>query len=467
MTQVNTEQQQFLKMTATSVPRLVSTLAAPTILSMLITTFYNLADTFFVSQLGTSAVGAVGIVFSLMSLIQALGFMIGIGCGSKVSRALGQRDRDTADCFASSAFAFALLLGSILTIIGLTFTAKLMRLLGATSTILPYAKDYAHWIFFGTSFNCAAFVLNNILRAEGRTILSLVGLGFGGILNIALDPLLIFGFNLGIAGAAIATLISQCVSFSILLSFFLTGKSITHLSFRLVTCRISVYLEILKIGSSSFCRQGLAGLSTVALNTAAGSYGDAAVAAMSIVARIFHFLLSALIGFGQGFQPVAGYNYGARRFDRVIEAHKFTVKTGTIFLTLVGIAGWVLAPEIIRIFQNNDSQVIEIGTIAFRAQCLALPLQPTIVLTNMLFQSTGQAFRALFISATRQGIYFLPLILILPRYYGIGGVEYTQLFSDLMAFSSSIPFLWSFLSKLRKARNATVDLPAKGTTPLN
>lgn len=465
MEHVDAERRQFLRMTETPVPRLVSTLAAPTILSMLITTFYNLADTFFVARLGTSAAGAVGIVFAMMALVQAMGFMIGIGCGSQVSRSLGRRDRDTADRFASSAFAFSLLLGSVLAVFGLTFNAMLMRLLGATSTILPYAKEYARWIFYGTAFNCASFVLNNILRAEGRTVLSLAGLGFGGLLNIALDPLFIFTFGLGIAGAAIATLVSQCVSFSILLSFFLTGKSITRLSFRNISRRISVYLEILKIGSSSFCRQGLAGLSTVALNVAAGSYGDAAVAAMSIVGRIFHFLLSALIGFGQGFQPVAGFNYGARRFDRVAEAYGFTVKTGTVFLTVVGVVGWWLAPEVIRLFQSDDPQVVVIGTIAFRAQCLALPLQPTVVLANMLFQSTGRAFRALFISATRQGIYFLPLILILPRFYGLGGVEYTQPLSDLMAFLSSIPFLWSFFRELRGAGTVAEGSAVGGAVP--
>ena len=206
-------------------------------------------------------------------------------------------------------------------------------------------------------------------------------------------------------------------------------------------------------------------LEVIVRNVAAGSYGDAAVAAMSIVGRIFHFLLSALIGFGQGFQPVAGYNYGARRFDRVAEAYGFTVKTGTVFLTVVGVVGWWLAPEVIRLFQSDDPQVVVIGTIAFRAQCLALPLQPTVVLANMLFQSTGRAFRALFISATRQGIYFLPLILILPRFYGLGGVEYTQPLSDLMAFLSSIPFLWSFFRELRGAGTVAEGSAVGGAVP--
>lgn len=453
------EQRQFRRMTETPVPRLVSALAVPTILSMLITTFYNMVDTFFVAKLGTSAAGAVGIVFAMMALIQAVGFMIGVGCGSSVSRALGRQDREAADRFGSSAFLMSLVFGLTLTVIGLVFNSGLMRLLGATPTILPYARDYAKYIFAGTVLMCSSFVLNNILRAEGKAVLSMVGLGFGGLLNIGLDPLFIFTFGLGIAGAALATLISQAVSFGILLYFFIAKKSITRLSFGSISRRWSDYLEILKIGSSSFCRQGLAGISTVALNVTAGGYGDAAVAAMSIVGRVFHFLLSALIGFGQGFQPVAGYNYGAKRFDRVREAFRFTVKTGTVFLTCLGALGFWFAPEVISLFQSDDPAVIEIGATAFRAQCLALPLQSTIVLSNMLFQSVGKAFQALFISATRQGIYFLPLILILPCFFGLGGVEYTQPISDLLAFSSCVPFLVFFFRELRQREKQLIPLP--------
>ena len=348
--------------------------------------------------------------------------------------------------------ALALLLGIVLSAVGLLFSRPLLTLLGATPTILPYARDYARYIFLGTAVLCCSIVLNNTLRAEGKAIFSTVGLGFGGVLNIALDPLFIFTFDLGIAGAAIATLISQCVSLLILLGFFLAGRSITRLNPACISRDRALYFEILKIGASSFCRQGLAGVSTVALNVSAGAYGDAAVAAMSIVGRIFHFLLSALIGFGQGFQPVAGYNYGARKYERVREAFFFAVKNGTVFLTCLAVLGFCFAPEIISVFQPDDPQLIEIGATAFRAQCLALPLQSTIVLSNMLFQSVGKAFQALFISATRQGIYFLPLILILPRFFGLAGVQYTQTCSDLCAFAGCLPFLWFFFRGIAREK---------------
>ena len=457
------EQQQFRKMIETPIPRLVTSLAAPTILTMLITTFYNLADTFFVSRLGTSATGAVGIVFATMAIVQAIGFTIGVGCGSQVSRALGRRDREAANRFGSSALVLALTLGLLLSAAGLLFNSPLMRLLGATPTILPYAREYARYIFLGTFIQCCAIVLNNLLRAEGRAVLSTIGLGFGAVLNIGLDPLFIFGFGMGIAGAAIATLISQVVSFGILTYFFASGRSITKLSYRSVSRNWRDYWLILQIGFSSFCRQGLASASTVALNLSAGSYGDAAVAAMSIVGRVFFFLLSALIGFGQGFQPVAGYNYGARRYDRVREAFRFSVRTGTVFLTAAGALGFWFAPELIGLFGVGDPQVTAIGAAAIRAQCLVLPLQAAIVLSNMLFQSIGKAIQAILISACRQGIYFLPLIFLLPHWFGLTGVEYTQTVSDLCAFLTCLPFLFFFFRdlKTRIARQEAVAVPAE------
>lgn len=459
MSSQNAEVRQFIRMTESPIPPLVVSLAVPTIFTMLISALYNMADTYFVAKLGTSAAGAVGIVFSVMAIIQAIGFMVGIGCGSQVSRALGRRNRDEANCFASSAMAMAIVLGAILSATGLAFTEPLMELLGATPTIKPFAADYAKYIFIGTGVMCASIVLNVTLRSEGRAVLSTIGLGFGGILNIVLDPIFIFKLNLGISGAAIATLISQCVSFAILLFFFISGRSITRLSFRFISGNINVYLTIIKVGFSSFCRQGLAATSTVALNHGAAMYGDAAVAAMSIVNRIFMFILAALIGFGQGFQPVAGYNYGAKKYQRVKEAFRFTVGTGTVFLTAAAAAGFYWAPDIVGIFRVEDPQVIDIGATAFRAQCIVLPLQPLIVLTNMLFQSIGKAVQATFIAATRQGVYFLPLVIILPKYFGIRGIQFTQTGSDALAFISCLPFLWFFFKNINSGKMHDNPIP--------
>ena len=269
---------QYRKMTQTPIPRLVATLAVPTIISMLVTAVYNMADTFFVAQLGTSAAGAVGIVFSLMAVIQAIGFMLGMGAGNLVSRYLGAKEQRQADCAASTAFFTALAFGLGITVLGTLFLDPLMRVLGATPTILPYARDYARYILFGAPVMCASFVLNNILRGEGKAMLAMVGIGLGGVLNIGLDPLFIYTFGLGIAGAAIATLLSQCVSFAILLACFLRRKSAVRLHIGQVSRKAEVYARIIKTGMPSFCRQSLASVATVLLNVNAAVYGDAAVA---------------------------------------------------------------------------------------------------------------------------------------------------------------------------------------------
>ena len=334
---------QYRKMTQTPIPRLVATLAVPTIISMLVTAVYNMADTFFVAQLGTSAAGAVGIVFSLMAVIQAIGFMLGMGAGNLVSRYLGAKEQRQADCAASTAFFTALAFGLGITVLGTLFLDPLMRVLGATPTILPYARDYARYILFGAPVMCASFVLNNILRGEGKAMLAMVGIGLGGVLNIGLDPLFIYAFGLGIAGAAIATLLSQCVSFAILLACFLRRKSAVRLHIGQVSRKAEVYARIIKTGMPSFCRQSLASVATVLLNVNAAVYGDAAVAAMSVVGRIFMFVFSFMLGFGQGFQPVAGYNFGAKRYDRVRGATYFTMLVGTVLMSVLAAAGFLAA----------------------------------------------------------------------------------------------------------------------------
>lgn len=439
------EQAQYNRMTKTPIPKLITTLAVPTIISMLTTSIYNMADTFFVSQLGTTASGAVGIVFSLMAIIQAIGFMLGMGAGSLNSRLLGQQKYDEANKIGSTAFFTSLVFGLILTVFGLLFLTPLMYLLGSTKTILPYARDYAQYILLGAPIMCGTFVLNNLLRSQGKAFLSMFGIAAGGILNIILDPLFIFTFGLNIGGAAIATLISQCVGFVILLAFFLAGKSTVKLSIRNVSRSFSTYFEILKTGFPSFCRQGLASVATVALNTTAAVYGDPAVAAMSIVGRIFMFILSAILGFGQGYQPVVGFNYGAQKYDRVRQAFRFSIIVGLIILVGLGVIGFIFAPQIMALFRRDDAAVIEIGAFAMRAQCVALIFQPVIVIGNMTFQVLGRSAQATFTSCCRQGIFFLPLILLLPSVWGITGMQLTQPIADLLTFVCCVPLLvWLF-----------------------
>ena len=446
---MDSDVKQYEKMTETPLPKLITSLAIPTIISMLITGFYNAADTYFVSKLGTSASGATGIVFSLMTLIQAVSFCIGMGSGSTISIKLGAQRKKEADIIGSSGLLFGILFGLMLVIFGNLFIEPLMKLLGSTPTILPYAKDYAKYILIAAPFMSASFILNNMLRSEGKANLSMMGIATGAIINIALDPLFIFVFKLGISGAAIATGISQFISFIILFSFYLRKKTVINISVDNFSKDIITYLMILRNGLPSFCRQGLASISTVALNFNAALYGDMAVAAMSIVGKVFMLIFSVLIGYGQGYQPVVGYNYGAKKYERVKDAFKFTLKAGTIILTILAVIGFILSPNIIKAF-INDEKVIEIGTHALRYQCMVMPIMTLGVLSNMTFQCVGKPWQATFLSSCRQGIYFLPLILILPRVFGITGVEITQPLADVCTFLTSVPFIFSFIKKLPK-----------------
>ena len=438
---------QRTRMLEEPVPRLVLTLAVPTIISMMVTSiYYNMADTYCVSQINTSASGAVGIVFSIMAIIQAVGFTIGMGSGSVASRLLGQGLPDRAAVIASSAVVAAVVCGSLLTLAGLGTLEHFVWILGATETIYPYALQYATYILWGAPVMCLAFTLNNLLRWQGKANRSVIGLGIGGVLNILLDPIFIFGLDLGISGAAIATLLSQCVSASILASFFLRGQSEIRVSIRCVSTAPKIYLTIFKSGMPSFFRQGMASVSAMALNFNAGVYGDAAVAAMAIVTKVFNFLLSAVIGFGQGMQPVVGYNYGAKELGRVRQAVSFSLKFCTVILTVAAAAGAVFAPQIVQFFRN-DPAVVAVGTQAFRFQCISLPLAAVLVFANMLFQSLGKSWRASLLALCRQGMFFIPLVYLLPMHFGLLGLEMTQMCSDLIAFLVSAAFLLHYFRR--------------------
>ena len=440
----------YRKMTETPVSRLICRLAVPTIISMLVSAIYNTADTFFVSQLGTSAAGAVGIVFSIMAIIQAIGFTIGMGAGNILSRQLGARKDEEATVTASSGFAFALVLSVILAAAGIAFRPQIMRILGATETILPYAEAYASYIFLGCPVMCLSFVMNNYLRAEGKAFYGMIGITTGGLLNIALDPLFIFTLGFGTAGAAMATALSQLISFLILLSFFLMGKSSVRISLRKVSLKIRMYRDIIVIGLPTLARQGLASVASVALNVMAAAFGDAAVAAMSISGRITMFAFSAMLGFGQGFQPVASFNYGAKKYRRVREATRFTAVTGTVIMLFASMMCFVLAPAIIAAFRGSDPEVMEIGVKSLRAQMLLMPLTGLVTAANMGLQSTGKAAPATVLSMARQGIFFLPIILILPRILGIDGVILAQPASDALSFLLAVFLFVHFMRGLRE-----------------
>ena len=444
---------QFRRMTETPIPQLVLSLAAPTILSMLITSIYNLADTFFVGQISTSASGAVGVVSSLMAIIQALGFMLGHGAGTIISRSLGSRDTTAATRFASTSFFTALVFGVVLAVAGLGTLPHFMMLLGSTETILPHACAYARPILIAAPLMISSLVMNNILRYEGKASFAMIGLVTGGVLNIALDPLFMFVFGLGTAGAGIATALSQSISFCILLSMFLRGKTVSQFRLSAVTREARDFGRILLGGAPSFGRQGLNSIGGMLLNPAARSYGDAAVAGMSIVSRIFMFIISVAIGVGQGLQPVASFNYGARKYRRVRQAAIFTIEAAFCMLVvLVGLC-WVNGDALVRLFRD-DPAVTAVALPAFHYQCLAMLLQPIIVVANMTFQSVGASGRATFLACCRQGVFFIPLILILPRTHGLFGVEICQPIADVLTFLVSLPFLLAFLQQLGRMDDA-------------
>ena len=453
MTQQDRTAVQYHKMTETPIPRLILSLAAPTILSMLITSIYNLADTFFVGRISTSASGAVGVVSSLMAIIQALGFMLGHGSGTIISRRLGSQDTHAATRFASTSFFTALAFGVVLAVVGLATLPDFMMLLGSTETILPHACAYARPILLAAPLMISSLVMNNILRYEGKANLAMVGLVTGGLLNIALDPLFMFGLGLGTAGAGIATALSQTISFGILLYMFLRGKTVSQFRLSAITREARDFGRILLGGAPSFGRQGLNSIGGMLLNLAARSYGDAAVAGMSIVSRIFLFIISVAIGVGQGLQPVASFNYGARKYRRVRQAAIFTIEAAFCMLVvLVGLC-WVNGDVLIRLFRD-DPAVTAVALPAFHYQCLAMLLQPIIVVANMTFQSVGASGRATFLACCRQGVFFIPLILILPRTHGLFGVEICQPIADVLTFLVSLPFLIAFLQQLGRMDDA-------------
>ena len=449
-----TQEEKFTKMTTEPVQSLVGKLAVPTILSMLVTSFYNMVDTYFVGKINTSASGAVGVVFSLMAIIQAFGFMFGHGSGNFLARKLGEQKQEEAERIANAGFAFAFSFGIILAAAGLLNLDRLAYLLGSTDTILPYARSYMGPILVGAPWMMASIVLNNEIRYQGNAKTAMFGIMAGAVINIALDPILIFGFNLGIMGAAIATISGQLISFIILL---LTTRRAGNIRITLKKNPFAFqYLwEIVAGGLPSLFRQGLASISTIMLNVVAKRVAgpvnaDAVIAGMSIVGKISMSLNSTVIGFGQGFQPVCSFNYGAAKYRRVKDAFLFSVKVCAGLMLVVGAICFIFAPYIVALFRKEDAMVIEVGSFALRAQCVTYVFGVWIILTNMLLQASGRAFGATVISSCRSGLCFIPVIMILPVFFGLTGVQISQAVTDMIAFCISLFGGLYFLKKLMK-----------------
>lgn len=438
----------YEEMTARPIPGLVMSLAVPTIVSMLVTSFYNLGDTFFVSKISTQATAAVGVSFAVMALVQAVGFMLGHGSGNFVSRRLGAQDTETASRMLATGFVYGLGAGVAIALIGHLFLKPLCLLLGSTPTILPYTEKYLGIVLLGAPVMVPSLVLNNQIRFQGNARYSMIGIVSGALINLVLDPLLIFVFDWGIAGAAWSTVIGQVCGFCLLWHFSSRGGGIP-IRFRNFSPSLDFFKEILAGGLPSFFRQGLGALAVVCLNVAAGQFGDAAIAGMSIVSRICNFLNSALIGFGQGFQPVCGFNYGAGLYGRVRQGFWFCVKFGVLFLLVVSAAGIAFAPEIVCMFRKEDADVVRIGTAALRYQLATLPLSTWVIISNMMLQTIRKPGKAILLASARQGLFFIPLIFVLSSEFGLTGVEICQPVSDLCALLLAIPLTASVLKKMK------------------
>ena len=432
------QERKFIAMTQPPVGGIICKLAVPCIISMLVTAFYNMADTFFVGMLhSNAATGAVGVVFSMMAIIQAVGFFFGQGSGNYISRMMGQKQYEEASIMAANGFFTAIGAGVLICIAGQIFLEPLSYLLGSTETILPYTKDYLRIILFGAPWMTASLVLNNQLRFQGSASYAMVGITTGAILNIGLDPLLIFTFDMGVAGAGLATIISQFVSFLILLFGVSRGSNI-HISFRKFKLNRHYLVHMFRGGLPSLARQSIASIATICLNNVARPYGDVVIAAMGVVQRIMQFGASAMIGFGQGFQPFCGFNYGAKLIHRVKKSFWFCVKGSFGFLCLVAALGFIFAPQLVSIFRD-DPEVIACGALALRIQCCSFPFQSFIVMSNMMQQVTGKTAPATFMAMARQGIFFIPAILLLPLAFGVLGIQMAQAISDTCTLLCAIP----------------------------
>jgi putative MATE family efflux protein len=455
---MNTEEQdkKYVKMTTGSVGRLITELAIPSTIIMLITALYNMADTFFVSFLGTSATAAVGVAFPLMAVIQAIGFFFGHGSGNYIARELGAQHYERASKMAATGFFSAFSIGVLLAVFGTLLLNPLVRLLGATDTILPYGRAYLRFILLGAPFMICSLMQNNLLRFQGSSFWGMIGMVTGAVLNCALDPLFIFVFHLGAAGASLATMISQTVSFTLL--FVVAGRGgNVRIRFRYFSPTIANYKEIIRGGFPSLARQGIASVAGIFMNNIAGGFGDAVIAANTIVQRMFMMAASLVAGIGQGFQPVCGFNYGAKLFDRVKKGFVFSLIVMTAPLIPFGILGYIYAPRIIAVFRADDPLLIAIGTRAFRYQCFSVPLLGWVTINSMLMQTIGKAFKASLLAVARQGLFLLPLLFLLTSVFGLTGVLVSQPLADAGTFLLSIPLSLSVFREMSKTADIGVD----------
>ena len=446
------QEQRRMMMLNEPLNRVIPKMAVPTIVSFLITSIYSLADTYFVSSLGTNATAAVSVNSSLDQLIMMCGSMVAMGANSYIARLLGQGDEKKASRVLSTSFFFAFFLGAILLVFGNLFMTPMVRLLGATATCEQYSIDYATYVLLAAPFMAANFVMNQCLRSEGSATLSMVGMGFGGILNIILDPIFIFGLNMGVAGASLATAISKLVSFAILIYPYVTKRSLLTLSIKLFRPTKDIVTKVVSVGSSSLFRNGLNVVSAILLNRIAGGISDSVLAAVGVTNKIMMFPFCIILGFGNGFQPVAGFNWGAKRYDRVQESYKFSSRVSLIGSLVMAAIIAVFCDQLIVLFAGQDEYMRRIGGFCIFMQCVALPVHAWVAMVNMLCVGLGNAKGAFWLATARQGTCFLPILFPLAWAFGEYGIASVQAVADILSIALAIPIAMAMTKKIKKAQ---------------
>ena len=440
------------------VGKVIFKMAIPTIIAFLINSIYSLADTWFVSGLGTNATAAVSVNASLDQLIMMCGSMLAVGANSYIARLLGQGNDKKASQVLSTAFWIATALGLLLTLFGNLFMEGMVILLGATETCMQFSIDYATYVLFAAPFMATSFVMNQCLRSEGSATLSMIGMGFGGILNCILDPIFIFGLDMGVAGASLATAISKWVSFAILIFPYISRRSLLHLSIKNIHYSRDIITKVVSVGSSSMFRNGLAVVAGILLNDIAGNISDSVLAGVGVVTKIMMFPFGIILGFGNGFQPVAGFNWGAKRYDRVAQSYKFSSTTALIGGAAMGLLLAVFADPIIVLFAGSDPEMRSIGAICMWTQCLALPLHSWVCMVNMYCVALGNAKGAMALATARQGSCFLPILHLLAFFFGAYGVASVQAIADLLSLALAFPIIFSMKKKVKAALEAQAAL---------
>ena len=449
--QINRQESRRDMMLNEPVSRVIPKMAVPTIVAFLITSIYSLADTFFVSSLGEQATAAVSVNASLDQLIMLCGSMLAVGANSYIARLLGKGDEKKASQVLSTAFFTAFGIGFLLMVAGLSFMTPMVRLLGATPTCEQYSIDYATYILLAAPFMATSFVMNQCLRSEGSATLSMIGMGFGGVLNCVLDPIFIFGFDMGVAGASLATAISKLVSFSILAFPYIARRSLLHLSIKNYHISKDIVTEIVAVGSSSAFRSGLAVIAGIMLNDMAGNISDAVLAGIGVSTKIMMFPFSIILGFGNGFQPVVGFNWGAKRYDRVRASYRFSSTVALVGAALMGLIVAIFSDQIIIMFAGDNEYMREIGRICIIVQCIALPIHAWVAVVNMLCTGLGNAGGALLLSTARQGSCFIPILYPLAFLFGAYGIASVQAVADILTLVLAIPILIRVKKKISRA----------------